>query len=144
MTGMNAQRGKGRAAWLLATVAVGALTAVAAQAQTAPAPQTDAVEEVVVTGSYSRSLQKAVDMKRDTIGFSDSIVATDVANFPDQNLAEALRAPDNLSRQRRLRRDVAVGRLALDAGRHGPALRDRRQDLGAGLGRGRAARPAGA
>ncbi len=29
-------------------------------------------------------------MKRETIGFSDSIVATDVANFPEQNLAEAL------------------------------------------------------
>ncbi|KAG0922445.1 hypothetical protein G6F32_014667 [Rhizopus arrhizus] len=37
-----------------------------------------------------RSLEKAVDIKRATVGFSDSIVATDVADFPEQNLAEAL------------------------------------------------------
>ncbi len=48
------------------------------------------VDEIIVTGSYRRSLEEAVDIKRRTIGFSDSIVATDVANFPEQNLAEAL------------------------------------------------------
>ena len=48
------------------------------------------VDEIVVTGSYLRSLQQAVDIKRNNVGFSDSIVATDVANFPEQNLAEAL------------------------------------------------------
>lgn len=48
------------------------------------------LESVQVVGSYSRSLDKAVDLKRDNIGFSDSIVATDVADFPEQNLAEAL------------------------------------------------------
>ncbi|WP_299171936.1 TonB-dependent receptor [uncultured Brevundimonas sp.] len=48
------------------------------------------VDEIVVTGSYRRSLEEAVDIKRKTVGFSDSIVATDVANFPEQNLAEAL------------------------------------------------------
>lgn len=48
------------------------------------------VDEIIVTGSYRRSLEEAVDIKRKTIGFSDSIVATDVANFPEQNLAEAL------------------------------------------------------
>ena len=48
------------------------------------------LDEIVVTGSYRRSLEEAVDIKRKTVGFSDSIVATDVANFPEQNLAEAL------------------------------------------------------
>ena len=48
------------------------------------------VEVIEITGSYSRSLEKAVDIKRSSIGFSDSIVATDIADFPEQNLAEAL------------------------------------------------------
>jgi iron complex outermembrane receptor protein len=48
------------------------------------------LEEIVVTGSYAKSLERAVDIKRSTIGFSDSIVATDIADFPEQNLAEAL------------------------------------------------------
>jgi iron complex outermembrane receptor protein len=50
----------------------------------------DLLEEVVVTGSYAKSLEKAIDIKRNAIGFSDSIVATDIADFPEQNLAEAL------------------------------------------------------
>lgn len=60
----------------------------------AQSPQGDgpvqALEQVEVVGSYSRSLEQAVDIKRATTGFSDSIVATDVADFPEQNLAEAL------------------------------------------------------
>ena len=53
--------------------------------------QTDnELEVIAVTGSYSKSLEKAVDIKRSTIGFSDSVVATDIADFPEQNLAEAL------------------------------------------------------
>lgn len=48
------------------------------------------LDTVTVSGSYSRSLEQAVDIKRANIGFSDSIVATDVADFPEQNLAEAL------------------------------------------------------
>ena len=48
------------------------------------------VEVISVTGSYSKSLEKAVDLKQSNIGFSDSIVATDIADFPEQNLAEAL------------------------------------------------------
>ncbi|MCD7097734.1 TonB-dependent receptor [Stenotrophomonas sp. MMGLT7] len=48
------------------------------------------LDTITVSGSYSRSLEQAVDIKRANIGFSDSIVATDVADFPEQNLAEAL------------------------------------------------------
>ncbi|MDX3774633.1 TonB-dependent receptor [Chromatiaceae bacterium AAb-1] len=48
------------------------------------------VEVIAVTGSYSRSLERAVDLKKSNIGFSDSVVATDIADFPEQNLAEAL------------------------------------------------------
>lgn len=78
-----------------AMVAVSPFAALAQSADqavvTAPnAAEATEIDEIVVTGSYRRSLEQAVEIKRDNIGFSDSIVATDVANFPEQNLAEAL------------------------------------------------------
>lgn len=50
----------------------------------------DDIEVIAVSGSYVKSLEKAVEIKRSNISFSDSIVATDIADFPEQNLAEAL------------------------------------------------------
>lgn len=81
-----------------AIVAIAAAAPLSALAQSpdssAPAGQENTdirrLEAVTVTGSYSRSLQRAVDIKESMIGFSDSIVATDVADFPEQNLSEAL------------------------------------------------------
>ena len=99
MTGSNQNRGQariGRMAFLMGgCAAISLMSAGAAAAQTAPAatPQDEStqLDEVVVTGgSYQRSLEQAIDIKRENVGFSDAIVATDVANFPDQNLAEAL------------------------------------------------------
>jgi len=76
---------------LLLGGAVAALTATPAAAQTTPvaADEGSAGEEILVSG-YRRSLEEAIEMKRETIGFSDSIVATDIADFPEQNLSEAL------------------------------------------------------
>jgi len=93
--GLNQNGGRGCArhsAWLMTScAAIGLLSASGANAQEAQtSAQPAEVDEVVVTGTYRRSLEQAVDIKRDTVGFSDSIVATDVANFPEQNLAEAL------------------------------------------------------
>lgn len=48
------------------------------------------VEEVVVTGSYSASLKKALDLKRNSTNMVDAITAEDVGKLPDNNLAEAL------------------------------------------------------
>ena len=50
----------------------------------------EAVEEVVVTGSFRDSLQNAQNIKRNSSGFVDAIVAEDIAEFPDNNLAESL------------------------------------------------------
>ena len=47
------------------------------------------LEEVVVTG-YRESLEVALDAKRDSVNFTDSISAEDVGKLPDNNLAEAL------------------------------------------------------
>ncbi|RXZ29965.1 TonB-dependent receptor, partial [Sphingomonas desiccabilis] len=80
-----------RTAHLLVGSAAASLLAASASAQTAPIADADEdpAQEIVVTG-YSRSLEEAIDIKRNTIGFSDSIVATDIADFPEQNLSEAL------------------------------------------------------
>lgn len=49
----------------------------------------DVIDEIVVTG-YRLSLRAALDQKRDSAGAVDVIVAEDIADFPDLNLAEAL------------------------------------------------------
>jgi iron complex outermembrane recepter protein len=49
----------------------------------------EAVEEVVVTG-FRASLNKALDAKQEQAGAIDMIVAEDIADFPDLNLAESL------------------------------------------------------
>jgi len=68
-----------------------ALTAAfTAQAQTAETDASQAASDVIVVTGYRGSIQQAIDIKRDTVGFSDSIIATDIADFPEQNLAEAL------------------------------------------------------
>ncbi|MEQ4573427.1 MAG: TonB-dependent receptor [Gammaproteobacteria bacterium] len=62
----------------------------ATPAGAAPAAQdpTD-LDTIVVTG-YRASVEKALDIKRAEKGMVDAIVAEDIANFPDLNLAESL------------------------------------------------------
>ena len=47
------------------------------------------VETVVVTG-FRESLEKALDMKRANVEATDSILAEDIAKFPDLNVSESL------------------------------------------------------
>jgi TonB-dependent receptor len=54
-------------------------------AGTAPADS----QTVIVTG-YRSSLQKALNIKRQANGVVDTIVAEDIAKFPDNNLAESI------------------------------------------------------
>ncbi|GGY86194.1 TonB-dependent receptor [Cellvibrio zantedeschiae] len=51
--------------------------------------QDDQVEEIVVSG-FRASQAKALDAKRDATGSVDAIMASDIAEFPDNNLAESL------------------------------------------------------
>ncbi|MBU0555546.1 MAG: TonB-dependent receptor [Alphaproteobacteria bacterium] len=90
-----------RSTRLLLGTALAALIATPVAAQTAEA---EAGDEIVVTG-YSRSLEEAIEIKRETIGFSDSIVATDIADFPEQNLSEALQRIPGVS----IERDKGLG-----------------------------------
>ncbi len=74
-----------------------ALHAAPVRAQDAAAPQAPAaasepavdLDAVTVTG-YRASVERALDIKRGEAGMVDAIVAEDIANFPDLNLAESL------------------------------------------------------
>ncbi|EKE75464.1 TonB-dependent receptor [Gallaecimonas xiamenensis] len=67
----------------------------------AMAAEAEPTEVLEVTGSYVKSLERAVDMKRNDTGFSDSIVAADVSDFPEQNLAEALQRMPGVTIERK-------------------------------------------
>jgi TonB-dependent receptor len=61
-------------------------------AQAAPSgsdANTQNLDVISVTG-YAASVQKAIEIKRDTTAQVDVIMAEDVGKFPDQNLAESL------------------------------------------------------
>jgi TonB-dependent receptor len=63
------------------------------------------LEEVIVTG-YRKSLNAALDQKRDSVGTVDSIVAEDIAAFPELNLAESIQRIPGVS----IQRDAGEGR----------------------------------
>ncbi|MDN3637550.1 TonB-dependent receptor [Simiduia curdlanivorans] len=64
------------------------------------------LEEVVVTASYRESLARALDQKRDAVGSRDVILAEDIADFPDLNLAESLQRIPGVA----ISRDAGEGR----------------------------------
>ncbi|MBU2418290.1 MAG: TonB-dependent receptor [Alphaproteobacteria bacterium] len=78
-----------------------------AMAQTAPqTPEaTTEVEEVIVTG-FRGSLAQALNVKRNEAGAVDVIMAEDIADFPDQNLAEAIQRVPGVT----ITRDAGEGR----------------------------------
>ena len=55
----------------------------------ATASSPDELTEVVVTGLRA-SLQKSLDIKRDSDGIVDAISSEDIGKFPDSNLATAM------------------------------------------------------
>jgi iron complex outermembrane recepter protein len=66
-----------------------ALLAVAGTSSAAYAQNSEDLETVVVTG-YRASLERAMDIKRNALDASDSILAEDIAKFPDMNVSESL------------------------------------------------------
>src|ERR1700738_4102131 len=63
------------------------------------------LQEVIVTG-YRKSLNAALDLKRDAVGSVDQIVAEDIAAFPELNLAESIQRIPGVS----IQRDAGEGR----------------------------------
>ena len=70
---------------LLGSACLAALTSVPAMAQS----DNGTIETVVVTGIRG-SLQRALDIKRDSVGIVDAITSEDIGKFPDVNLADAM------------------------------------------------------
>lgn len=62
-----------------------------AGSQTEPesVPTEPTPDEIIVTG-FRSSLNKAVELKRESIGLRDSIVAEDIGKFPEANVAESM------------------------------------------------------
>jgi iron complex outermembrane recepter protein len=77
----------------------------AAFAQDNPPPSDETLDEVVVTG-FRASLEASLEIKRDSVGPVDAIVAEDIAKFPDLNLAEAIQRVPGVS----IQRDAGEGR----------------------------------
>jgi len=74
----------------LRRVFVGSASVLALAAMAAPVFAADeAMETVVVTGVRA-SLQRAMDIKRDTTAIVDAVSAEDIGKFPDKNVADAL------------------------------------------------------
>ena len=84
MSRSNTSSGKLLRLALLSGACLAALPAVPAAAQSS-----DQMETVVVTGIRA-SLQKSLDIKRDSLGLVDAITMEDIGKFPDANLANAL------------------------------------------------------
>lgn len=96
-----------------------ALSVVAASVGAVPAfaqSGAGAVEEVIVTGSFRDSLSNALNVKRTATAAVDSIVADDIASFPDNNLAEAMqRVPGvNIDRVGGEGKQISVRGLSAD------------------------------
>jgi TonB-dependent receptor len=94
-------------------VMAGASIATPAMAQETPAPAADTAAQddqtndapIVVTG-FRQSLEKALNVKKESVSAVDAIVAEDIAKFPDQNLAESLQRIPGIS----IQRDAGEGR----------------------------------
>ncbi len=86
-------------------VASGALLSANVLAQATGTSDEGALEEIVVTG-FRESLNAALDVKRETVGSVDAILAEDIADFPDLNLAESLQRIPGVS----IARDAGEGR----------------------------------
>lgn len=55
------------------------------------------IEEIIVLGSYSGGLSKALDIKRNADSISDAIIASDIGKLPAVNIAEALQRVPGVS-----------------------------------------------
>jgi outer membrane receptor for ferrienterochelin and colicin len=67
-----------------------------AQAQGADLSSSQPVQSVVVTGIRA-SMQSSLNLKRNSDGIVDGIVAEDIGKFPDTNLAESLQRISGVS-----------------------------------------------
>jgi len=81
----------------LLTVAIAcALTAIPSPVRAQSGESATDLDTVTVTGIRG-SLQSSMNLKRDSIGVVDGIIAEDIGKFPDTNLAESLQRISGVS-----------------------------------------------
>lgn len=73
----------------LRRVFAGSVSVLALASLAAPALAQDAMETVVVTGIRA-SMQRAMEIKRESTSIVDAVSAEDIGKFPDKNIADAL------------------------------------------------------
>jgi iron complex outermembrane receptor protein len=73
--------------------------ALACSVGAALAADTAAPEEIVVTGGYLKSLQDAIETKRQADGVVEAVSASDIGMLPDKNVADALQRLPGISTQ---------------------------------------------
>lgn len=91
---------------LLAGGALVLPVSVAAQDQDAVSVAQQDAENTIIVSGFRASLNEAVETKREATGQVDVIVAEDIANFPDTNLAESLQRIPGVA----IERDAGEGR----------------------------------
>lgn len=109
--GTQSNRARGRRLRSLLLIGASSLTIIAAPAHAQDAAQaapSTAEEDIVVTGIRG-SLQRNLDIKRDSIGVVDAISAEDIGKFPDSNVAASLQRLPGVSIQRDGARGEATG-----------------------------------
>ena len=125
-----------RTSRLARLLAAGSLLAAASAAAAQPTPPADQINppategqgedepSIVVTG-FRQSLTAALGAKRNETGITDVIVAEDIADFPDQNLAESLQRIPGVA----IDRDAGEGRQITVRGLGGDFTRVRLNQL---------------
>jgi iron complex outermembrane recepter protein len=104
---------------LFLAVSFAALPVVVFAQETAEAQDGENSEELIITGSFRDSLANALNLKRNSAAAVDSIVAEDIGDFPDNNLADAMqRIPGvNIDRVGGEGRQISVRGLSADFSR---------------------------
>lgn len=77
-----------------------------AAAQTTEDPPADSTTDEIVIQGFRDSLAAAIDQKRDSVVSVDSILAEDIADFPDLNLSESIQRLPGVA----ITRDAGEGR----------------------------------
>lgn len=85
---------------LAAVLSTGVLDLRAQQTATSVANQTAVQLDTFVVQSYADSLKRSADAKRASVAIKDVIVAEDIGEFPDANVAEALQRITGIQIQR--------------------------------------------
>jgi len=73
----------------VSTLTLGTIVSPAVAAAADANAKSDELEEIVITGIRA-SLQKSLDIKKDSVGVVDAISSEDIGKFPDSNLAASM------------------------------------------------------